>query len=489
MRAARSEYRTTDFVISAVGALEQRKGHRYLIEAIGAIAASGKFKCFIAGQGSIHKVLQGEIAVIRSLERIKLLGRIDDPRELLWASDVFAMPSLKEGLGVAALEAMASALPVVASDVGGLREVVEDGRSGIVVPPANAGAIAAAIRRLAESAELRVADERGGAGARRGKLLDGDDGGANARALSRVCEKNTGREGRSRMKSMTGFGRAIAEQDGTRVVAEVRSLNQRFFELKLAVPRGWGEYEAEIRKTVQSVVARGRVEIFIKSVALKPPPVRLEVNDRLANLYVAELRRLGKQLHLNGNPEIGSILNRPEIFHVVEEEHDSGVAFKLGQKALVRALKALDAERVREGRSLHDDFATRVRNIEAAVPKIEKLAEQTRAEIMENFHKRIRELLEELPVNEKRLYEEASSASQHGDISEEITRLRTHLEGLKAILKRKGQVGKSIEFLLQEINREVNTMGSKSQNAALSQVTVEVKAEAEKMREQVQNVE
>ncbi len=145
----------TDFVISAVGALEQRKGHRYLIEAIGAIAASGKFKCFIAGQGSIHKVLQGEIAVIRGLERIKLLGRIDDPRELLWASDVFAMPSLKEGLGVAALEAMASALPVVASEVGGLREVVEDGRSGIVVPPANAGAIAAAIRRLAESAELR----------------------------------------------------------------------------------------------------------------------------------------------------------------------------------------------------------------------------------------------------------------------------------------------------------------------------------------------
>ena len=146
------------------------------------------------------------------------------------------------------------------------------------------------------------------------------------------------------MKSMTGFGRAIAEHDGTRVIAEVRALNQRFFELKLAVPRGWGEHEAEIRKAVQSVVARGRVEIFIKSVALKPPPVRLEVNDRLANLYVGELRRLGKQLHLGGNPDIGSILNRPEIFHVVEEEHDSRTAFKLGQKALAGALKALEAE-------------------------------------------------------------------------------------------------------------------------------------------------
>src|SRR6266436_3032489 len=272
------------------------------------------------------------------------------------------------------------------------------------------------------------------------------------------------------MKSMTGFGRAIAEHSGTRVIAEVRALNQRFFELKLAVPRGWGEHESEIRKSVQSVVARGRVEVFIKSVAVKPPPVRLEVNDHLANLYVTEL-------------------SRPEIFHVIEEEYDSRTAFALGQKALARALKALDAERIREGRSLNNDFALRVRNIETAVPKIAQLAEQTRAEIMENFHKRIRQLLEDLPVNEKRLYEEASSASQHGDISEEITRLRTHLEGLKMLLKRKGQVGKSIEFLLQEINREVNTMGSKSQNAALSQVTVEVKAEAEKMREQVQNVE
>jgi L-malate glycosyltransferase len=147
-----------EFVVSAVGALEARKGHRYLIEAIGALAATRKsveLECLIAGQGSIRGVLQSEIAVVRCTERVKLLGRIDDARELLWASDVFAMPSLKEGLGVAALEAMASALPVIASDVGGLREVVEDDRSGIVVPPANPKAIASAIERLVESNELR----------------------------------------------------------------------------------------------------------------------------------------------------------------------------------------------------------------------------------------------------------------------------------------------------------------------------------------------
>ena len=291
------------------------------------------------------------------------------------------------------------------------------------------------------------------------------------------------------MRSMTGFGRALMERNGIQVTAEIRALNQRFFELKLSLPRTWGEYESEIRKLVQNTVARGRVELFVKAVSLRSPGARLQVNEKLANQYVEELRKLAKRLHLNGNPGIEAILNRPEIFHVVEEERDASEAPQLGLLAIQRALKALDVERVREGKSLKKDFATRVAKIREAVPKIVRLSEQTRAEIMKTFQARVRELLENLPVNEKRLYEEASSASQHGDISEEITRLKTHLDGLSELLHRGGPVGKSIEFLLQEINREVNTMGSKSQNAALSHLTVAVKAEAEKMREQVQNVE
>jgi uncharacterized protein (TIGR00255 family) len=291
------------------------------------------------------------------------------------------------------------------------------------------------------------------------------------------------------MRSMTGFGRASIERDGTRVVVEIRALNQRFLELKLNLPRGWGEHESDLRKVIQGVVSRGRVEVFIRHVALKPAPTRLDVNEKLASMYVAELRKLGKRFKLTGNPSIDAILNRPEVFHVVEEEHDTSVAVRLGLVAMRKALKALDAERVREGKSLKRDFAARIERIERAVPRIERLAEETRTEILKNFEARIRELLDTIPVNEKRLYEEASAASQHGDISEEITRLRTHLQGLRQIIGRPGPVGKSIEFLLQEINREVNTMGSKSQNAALSQLTVEVKAEAEKMREQVQNVE
>jgi glycosyltransferase involved in cell wall biosynthesis len=146
-----------EIAIVAVGALEPRKGHRYLIEAIAALAQSGiALKCLIAGDGSIRADLDREITALGRAGRVTMLGRIEDPRELLWASDIFAMPSLKEGLGVAALEAMASALPAIVSAVGGLREVVEHNVSGILVEPARADEIGTAIARLASSAELRT---------------------------------------------------------------------------------------------------------------------------------------------------------------------------------------------------------------------------------------------------------------------------------------------------------------------------------------------
>jgi uncharacterized protein (TIGR00255 family) len=292
------------------------------------------------------------------------------------------------------------------------------------------------------------------------------------------------------MRSMTGFARAHIERDGVRVVAEIRALNQRFFELKLSLPRGWGEHEAQVRKMVQATVSRGRVEVFMRYNATKAPPVRLQVNQKLAKLYITELRKLGKQLNLNGRLGMETIMQRPEIFHVIEDEDDQlNHGVKLGFEALEVALKKLEVERIREGNSLKRDFARRIKKILAAMPKIEKLSGQTRAEVLASFQNRVKELLGEIPVNEKRLYEEAAGVAQRGDITEELTRLRIHLVALKELLERAEPVGKSIEFLLQEINREVNTMGSKSQNAGLSQLTVEVKGEAEKMREQVQNVE
>lgn len=291
------------------------------------------------------------------------------------------------------------------------------------------------------------------------------------------------------MRSMTGFGRAEIERGKVRVAAEVRSLNQRFFELKLNLPRTWGEHEAEIRKLVQNVIARGRVELFVRCTAVGPAPATLRVNDRLAALYVKELSRLGRRLGLNGELGIDALLHRPEIFQVSEEETDRRPGVELAFSAIARALKALEAARRREGRALRADFIRRINTIAAAVPRIERLAAASRGEIVANFQARLHDLIADLAVNEKRLFEEASDAAQRADITEEVTRLRVHLQGLRQLVERAGPVGKQIEFLLQEVSREINTMGAKSQNAALSRLTVGLKGEVEKMREQVQNVE
>jgi uncharacterized protein (TIGR00255 family) len=162
---------------------------------------------------------------------------------------------------------------------------------------------------------------------------------------------------------------------------------------------------------------------------------------------------------------------------------------QLAFAALARALKALETDRKREGKALRADFIRRINTITEAVPKIERLAEASRTEIVANFQTRLRDLIADLAVNEKRLYEEASDAAQRADIAEEVTRLRAHLHGLRELVESEGTVGKQIEFLLQEVNREINTMGAKSQSAALSRITVGLKGEVEKMREQVQNVE
>jgi uncharacterized protein (TIGR00255 family) len=289
---------------------------------------------------------------------------------------------------------------------------------------------------------------------------------------------------------MTGFGRAEIERGKIRVAVEMRSLNQRFFELKLNLPRGWHEREAEIRKLVQGVVARGRVELFVRCTALGPAPATLRVNEGLAALYVKELTRLGRRLGLDGKPGIDALLHRPEIFQVTEaEETDTQAGVELALTAIARALKVLDADRKREGKALRADFLRRINTITEAVPRIERLADASRSEIVANFQSRLRDMIADLAINEKRLFEEASEAAQRADVTEEITRLRVHLKGLRELIEHKGPVGKQIEFLLQEVNREVNTTGAKSQNAELSRITVALKGEVEKMREQVQNVE
>ncbi len=291
------------------------------------------------------------------------------------------------------------------------------------------------------------------------------------------------------MRSMTGFGRADLERDGVRVAVDVRALNHRFFELKLSLPRGWGAHEAEMRKLVLDFVERGRIEVTLRRTSLRPSASRLVVNEHLAIQYIQAIRRLGKRLELEQAIAPESVLQRPEIFQVVEEDEDYRSEVELGRQALLAALKALDAERLREGKAMKKDLTARLRELERASHKIGKLSAASRRAIVAGFQTRVRELAAIVPLDERRLYEDAVATAQRADISEEMVRLATHLAAFRQLLAEPRAVGRKIDFLLQEINREVNTMASKSQNAELTRVAVEAKSELEKIREQVQNVE
>jgi uncharacterized protein (TIGR00255 family) len=291
------------------------------------------------------------------------------------------------------------------------------------------------------------------------------------------------------MKSMTGFGRAEIEEHGWRVSVEARALNQRFLEIRLALPRGWGEHELALRKLVQRVVNRGRVEVAVRLQAVRPPAARVVVNLELARRYVEEVRRLSRALNLNGTIGIEAILQRPEIVQVPEEAVDIGTQLRSVHRAIALAVRALDAERAREGKALKQDFIARMRQVQTAADRIERRALVVRRSTIAAFQKRMRELLRGTVPDEKRLYEEAASLAQRADVSEEVVRLKAHLKALGELVARNGPSGKEIEFLLQEINREANTIGAKCPDIQLSQLVIRIKSELEKMREQAQNVE
>jgi uncharacterized protein (TIGR00255 family) len=291
------------------------------------------------------------------------------------------------------------------------------------------------------------------------------------------------------MKSMTGFGRATVEEHGWQVSVEARALNQRFLEIKLGLPRGWTEYEQQLRRLVQRVIHRGRVEVVVRVQAIRQHPGRVVVNLELARRYVAEVRRLSRALNLDGAIGVEAILQRPELVRMSEEETDTHAQVRSARKAIVLAVDALDAARVREGKALQRDFMGRMRRVAAVTRDIERRARAVRSSTIAAFQRRVRELLHDAAPDEKRLYEEAVNVAQRADVSEEVVRLQAHLKALATLLGRSAPVGKEIEFLLQELNREANTIGAKSQDVRLSRLAIQIKSEIEKMREQAQNVE
>jgi len=290
---------------------------------------------------------------------------------------------------------------------------------------------------------------------------------------------------------MTGFGAAslrLGARSRGSVSIEIKSVNQRFLDLKLSLPKEYAAWESEVRKLVQERVGRGRVEIYVgRSVAADDRP-RVEVDEDLARAYVDQWRRLKRRLRLAGEVDLSLLKGIPDLYRARE-----ATAVPEGERAVVvralsRALVELDASRLREGKHLADDMRARIRALDKLASGMAERAEASRHDTRRRIEERMRELVDG-KFDEGRILQEAAFLAERSDVTEEVVRLKSHLGALRDLLDSEETVGKRIDFLLQEVQREVNTVASKSSDLELTHLAVDAKGEVEKIREQVQNVE
>jgi uncharacterized protein (TIGR00255 family) len=293
------------------------------------------------------------------------------------------------------------------------------------------------------------------------------------------------------MKSMTGYGRGECAQEGFKITVELSSVNRKQAEVSLTLPRELEMLESQMRDAINRQIARGRVNARVTLHAAENKlSARKHINEPLAKAYAAELARLAKQLKLSGEVTLDQVLRAPGVFQTDEELADGESLWPAVEKALNQSLTALLKMREREGAHLSKDLTARIGVMRAAVDKVQKQAPTTAENYRKNLVERIKSAgIESIAADDERLLKEIVLFADRSDISEELTRLQSHFQQFEDCRKAKEPVGRTLDFLAQEMNREINTIGSKANDAVISREVVTLKAELEKFREQAQNVE
>ncbi len=292
------------------------------------------------------------------------------------------------------------------------------------------------------------------------------------------------------MKSMTGYGRGECARDGVKVTVELSSVNRKSGEITLNLPRDLEPLEAQVRDEINKRISRGRLNVRVTVHAASSEPTTARINTALASAYAAEFARLAKELQLSGGVTLEALMRAPGVLEAEEDVVEAESFWPAVQAALQQGLDALVKMREREGTHLAKDLATRIATIQEAAGRIGQQGPQVQVQYRERLLERIRQAgLEGIAPDDERLLKEVVLFADRTDITEELTRLQSHFQQFADCLKAKEPVGRTLDFLSQEMNREVNTIGSKAQDAVISREVVTVKAELERFREQVQNVE
>ncbi len=291
------------------------------------------------------------------------------------------------------------------------------------------------------------------------------------------------------IKSMTGYGRGESTSDSLSVVVELRSVNHRYFEFSSRVPRGYAFLEDKLKGYCQQKIARGKVELYLSVDVASVDDVAVEINHALAKGYVAAIKELSETYDLNGDVSAVTLSRYPDLFNVKKQVLDEDAVWNVVKEALSAAVEGFLNMRAVEGEKLYDDIKGRVNFILDKVAFVEQRSPETVNAYKNKLETRIREMLSDTTVDESRLLTEVAIFADKVAVAEETVRLRSHINQLCDLLGEDIAVGRKLDFIVQEMNREANTIGSKAQDIEIAHTVVDIKAEIEKIREQVQNIE
>lgn len=291
------------------------------------------------------------------------------------------------------------------------------------------------------------------------------------------------------VSSMTGFGKCTELLNGREITVEIKSVNHRYFEFSARVPRAHGFLEEKLKSFVQKKVARGKVEIGVFVVNIETSDTKISANEEVAKGYIEALRSLCEPLGVTDDIRLSSVARFPDVFSVTREETDEDQLWLDVVSVAEKAVDAFSQMRASEGQNLKSDLLNRLVTIENLVSKVEQRSPERVKEYRERLYQKISEVLQNTAIDEARIVTEAAIFADKIAVDEETVRLRSHIGQFREILELPEPIGRKLDFLIQEFNREANTIGSKCQDAEGARVVVDIKSEIEKIREQVQNIE
>lgn len=288
---------------------------------------------------------------------------------------------------------------------------------------------------------------------------------------------------------MTGYGRCIKEYGGKTVSAEIKSVNHRFLECAVRTPRGMSYLEETVKAQVAKAVSRGKIEVYITVENPDGEATEVSYNKSYLTGYLKTLKEISKEYHLKNDVKLSDIAQNREIFSLRKPEDNVEEITARVKETLAEALEAYNASRAKEGEALRKDILARLSEISENVKIVEARSPETVKEYREKLLARIREVLGDATVDESRILTEAAIYADKITVAEETTRLNTHIANFTDLLNGSSPIGKKLDFYMQEMNREINTIGSKCNDVSIAKTVVEVKNQLENIREQIQNIE